>query len=196
MTPVVTECTGLWRRTLLIGADGSTDTTANVRWLQGLSVFVDLRGPGQGFAGRLSQRGDVFEWTRLIDLQPPGPPDAGRMSWQGETLVEVGVHADYTEHWLRDATAEQPCWALLLCGADGARAVLVRVGERFGWARRDADVAEISLGTVNGSHWCITDSANPCRIGTVLRPHLTSGQLRVEDDIAWAVEEQEGSVTL
>lgn len=196
MTPVVAECTGLWRRTLLVQADGTTDITANVQWLQGLSAFVDLRGPGEGFAGRLSQRGDVFEWTRLIDLQPPSPPDAGRMSWQGDTLVEVGVHADYTEHWLREFGPEQPCWALLLSGAGSARAVLVQVGERFGWAKRDGDVAEISLGAIDGNHWRIIDSADDARVGAVLRPRLASGQLRVDDDIAWTIEAQEGSVAL
>ena len=37
----------------------------------------------RGFAGRLSQHGDVFEWQRHIDIEPPGPfPDAGRMRWE------------------------------------------------------------------------------------------------------------------
>ena len=67
-------------------------------WLQGITAYVDTRG----FAGRLSQHGDVFEWQRLIDIEPPGPfPDAGRMRWEARVLIEVGVHEDYVEHWVR-----------------------------------------------------------------------------------------------
>ena len=65
MTPLMTECSGLWQRTLLIDSDGTHDTSAGVAWLQGITAYVDTRG----FAGRLSQRGDVFEWQRLIDIQ-------------------------------------------------------------------------------------------------------------------------------
>lgn len=194
MTPVIAECTGLWRRTLLIEADGSRNTGTNVVWLQGLSLFVDVRGPGEGFAGQLDQRLDVFEWTRLVDLQPPGLPDAGRMSWADGVLVEVGVHADYTEHWRREPGPVEPCWGLLVSAPDGA-AVLVRVGERFGWAYRRADAADVCLGEVTGSAWRITVSADSSRVGAVVSPRLTSGQLRV-DDIAWEIKESEGSVTL
>jgi hypothetical protein len=196
MTPVIAECTGLWRRTLLIEADGSRDIGTNVRWLQGISIFVDVRGPGEGFAGQLDQRGDVFEWTRLVDLQPPGLPDAGRMSWAGDTLVEVGVHADYTEHWHREPGPTQPCWGLSLSAVDDSAGVLVRVGERFGWAWRRAGAGEISLGAVTGTDWRITDSADAHRVGAMLSPRLTAGQLRVDDDIAWEIKESEGSVTL
>jgi hypothetical protein len=89
---LMTECSGLWRRTLLIAADGSRDTGTEVAWLQGSTGYVDTRG----FAGRLSQHGDVFEWQRLIDIEPPGPfPDAGQMHWEEGTLIEVGVHENY-----------------------------------------------------------------------------------------------------
>ena len=110
MTSVImTECSGLWRRTLLIESDGSHDTSTGVAWLQGITAYVDTRG----FAGRLSQHGDVFEWQRLIDIGPPGPfPDAGRMRWESGVLVEVGVHADYVEHWVRQDGPVAPCWAL------------------------------------------------------------------------------------
>jgi hypothetical protein len=185
--PVIAECTGLWRRTLLIETDGTRDTDTNVLWLQGLSLFVDVRGPGAGFAGRLDQRLDVFEWTRLVDLQPSGLPDAGRMSWDGDTLVEVGVHADYTEHWEREAGQVDPCWGLLL-----STAVLIRVGNRFGWACETA----VSIGEIAGTDWQITTSTNTASVGTTLRPTLAAGQLRVDDDIAWEIRESEGSVTL
>ncbi|WP_445170451.1 hypothetical protein ACTXG7_14690 [Mycolicibacterium sp. Dal123E01] len=189
--PVMADCTGLWRRTLLIEADGSRDNGTSVLWLQGLSMFVDVRGPGEGFAGQLDQRLDVFEWTRLVDLQPAGLPDAGRVSWDGDTLVEVGVHADYTEHWEREAGPRQPCWGLLLSAA-----VLVRVGNRFGWAWRSGDEADVSLGEITGPDWRITTSADVSRVGTMLRPRVAEGQLRVDDDLAWEIRETEGSVTL
>jgi hypothetical protein len=106
---LMTECTGLWRRTLLIDSDGSQDIGTGVAWLQGITAFVDTRG----FAGRLNQHGDVFEWQRLIDIEPPGPfPDAGRMRWEVSVLIEVGVHQDYVEHWVRHAGPAAPCWAL------------------------------------------------------------------------------------
>jgi hypothetical protein len=196
VTPAIAQCAGLWRRTLLIEADGSRDSGTNVVWLQGLSLFVDVRGPGEGFAGQLDQRLDVFEWTRLVDLQPPGLPDAGRMSWAGDTLVEVGVHADYTEHWEREPGQVEPCWGLRVSGSDDAVGLLVRVGERFGWAYRRAGMADVALGEITGSSWRITVSADSSRVGTKVNPRLTSGQLRVDDDFAWEIKENEGSVTV
>jgi hypothetical protein len=121
---LMAECSGLWRRTLLINADGSRDTGTDVAWLQGITVYVDTRG----FAGRLGQRGDVFEWRRLIDVEPPGPfPDAGRMRWESGVLIEVGVHHDYVEHWVREDDHAAPSWALFL-----GNALLVRAGAHFG----------------------------------------------------------------
>ena len=80
MTAVLaSDCAGLWRRTLLIEADGSRDTGTDVTWLQGITAYVDTRG----FAGTLSQSDNVFEWHRSVDLEPPGPfPDAGSMHWE------------------------------------------------------------------------------------------------------------------
>ena len=213
MTPDTADCAGLWRRTLLIETDGSRDTSADVRWLQGITAFVDLRRPRprtdlsaqDGFAGWLSQDGDVFQWSRFANLQPPGPfPDAGRMSWDGDTLIEVGVHADYAEHWVRDATPVSPCWALTLCHADGGEALLLRVGDLFGWAQRVAARVEISLGSIDGSSWLITDSALPYREGCPVSPRLNGNELRVEDVDEdgtatvrrWIVKESEGGVKL
>ncbi|MGY4709260.1 hypothetical protein ACXDF8_06845 [Mycolicibacterium sp. CBM1] len=195
MTPTIAGCTGLWRRTLLVEADGSRDTGTTVVWLQGISVFADVRGAGEGFAGRLGQQGEVFEWTRLVDLQPPGPPDAGRMHWDGDTLVEIGVHADYTEHWQRDPGANGPCWGLILAAQD-ASAILLVVGDRFGWACQRPGASEVSLGMISGSDWRITDSTDSGRVGATLQPtRSTAGQVSV-DDTSWLIEESEGSVTL
>lgn len=173
------ECVGLWRRTLLIEADGSPDTGTDVVWLQGATAYVDSRG----FAGVLTQRSvqgeDVFEWRRDIDLQPPGEfPDAGVMRWADDTLVEEGVYADYVEHWVRDSGPADPCWALsLIAAAD--RALLLRVGDRFGWAGGDL----VLIGTVGDDRW---DALGIAMSGTRLRA----------DGVGWDVQRTEGEVEL
>jgi hypothetical protein len=146
MTAVVlAECTGLWRRTLLIDADGT-----RVLWLQGITTYVDSRG----FAGRVNQHGETFEWSRVIDLQPPSHlPDAGRMRWDGSTLVETGVHVDYVEHWEREGVDRSPCWGLTARGAAGDEALLLRVGDLFGWA----SASGVLIGALDGADWAGLD---------------------------------------
>ncbi|WP_405136134.1 hypothetical protein [Nocardia sp. NBC_01388] len=232
-TPVrIAECAGLWQRTLLVDTDGSQDLTTDVRWLQGLTRFVDLRRPTprpdfsgvrcaseltdqqhgwlrmqDGFAGELTQYDDVFHWQRHLQLQPPGPhPDEGRMSYAAGVLVEIGVHADYFEHWTRDAPARD-CWAMDVESPTGARALLLRVDDHFGWARRDsAGGVELSLGSVSAG-WIINDSALPYREQQSLTPRWADGDrntLHTNDIDAdgapltweWLVRYTEGSVTL
>lgn len=209
MTPVrMADCTGLWRRTLLIDTDGTDDNGTDVRWLQGITAFVDLRKPQprddlskqDGFAGWLSQRGDVFEWGRFVNLQPPGPhPDAGRMSWSGATLVEIGVHADYVEHWVREVDPVGPCWAVTLA-ADTGEALLLRVGDLFGWAEHGGGGREISLGTVvdsvNGPAWIISDSSSPAREGQELFPESQEAGELIVRDTRWHVKQSEGNMKL
>ena len=123
------DLVGPVRRTLLVRADGSRDTSTRVVWLQGPSLFVDLRlpatepaapagldGPGslagatteqlqplasrEGFAGRFHLDGDLARWDRLVDWHPPtGVPDEGTLACDGDVVVETGVHAPYVEHW-------------------------------------------------------------------------------------------------
>jgi hypothetical protein len=175
MTVLMTECSGLWRRTVLIDSDGSRDVSTGVAWLQGITAYVDNRG----FAGRLTQRDDVFEWQRLIDMAPPGPfPDAGRMRWEGGVLIEVGVHADYVEHWVRQDAPAAPCWALF-GGLLGADAILVRAGAQFGWAHGRG----VALGTVGDSGW------------TALNPHMDADDL-VVNGARWTIHDSEGEVEL
>jgi hypothetical protein len=173
-TVIASDCTGLWRRTLLIGADGSRDTSTGVVWLQGLSAYVDSRG----FAGRLHQRDDVFEWHRDVELEPPGPfPDAGAMRWDEGTLVETGVHEDYVEHWVRDGGQSTPCGALFVRGPDGKPGLLVRVGALFGWAGGGT----VLIDEVDGPVW--TD------LGIALcgnQIHAAGGR--------WIIERSEGNV--
>ncbi|MFS0895864.1 hypothetical protein [Mycolicibacterium litorale] len=185
MTAVlIDDCTGLWRRTLLVEADGSRDDGTDVVWLQGISAYVDSRG----FAGVLTQRGEVFEWRRDFDVQPPGEfPDVGSVQWDGDTLVERGVHADYVEHWVRDGGPVGPCWAVWLArvpspatpSAADRHGLLLRVGGRFGWACGE----RVEVGAVGDSAW------NALDVGTS-GPHLRVGGLR------WDVQRSEGDVNL
>ena len=176
MEVVLADCSGLWRRTLLIQADGTQVAGGDVRWLQGGSAYVDSRG----FGGRLEQRGEVFEWHRMVDLEPPSStPDVGAMHWDGDTLVETGVHADYVEHWVRDDGPTSPRWALVLQSADGGAAQLLRVGALFGWACTTA----VTLAAVGGDEW------------EALAPSPSEGQVRV-NDVRWTVVRSEGDVEL
>jgi hypothetical protein len=169
-------CSGLWRRTLLIEADGSRVTGGDIRWLQGDSAYVDSRG----FGGHLEQRGEVFEWHRMVDLEPPSStPDAGAMHWDGDTLVETGVHADYVEHWVRDHGPTSPRWAVVLRSADHGDALLLRVGTWFGWACSTA----VMLAVVGDDRW------------EALAPKLFDGEVRV-NGARWKVMRSEGDMEL
>ncbi|MDT5150380.1 MAG: hypothetical protein QOI01_2113 [Mycobacterium sp.] len=172
--PEIAGCAGLWRRSLLIDADGSRDTGAGVLWLQGITAYVDSRG----FAGRLQQSGDVFEWHRDVDLEPPGPfPDAGTMHWDGEVLVETGLHADYAEHWVRDEGPTGPSGALFLRAPDGGNGLLLRVGALFGWAGGSA----VLIGAVGGPQW------------NAIEIKLSDNEVQTTG-VRWRVEGSEGNV--
>jgi hypothetical protein len=163
------ECVGLWRRTLLVEADGSRDTGTDVTWLQGVTAFVDSRG----FAGTLSDDGGVFEWHRTVDVEAPGSPDVGEMRWEENTLVETGVHADYVEHWVRDEGEPTPCWAVFLTGPRGDPGLLMRVGNRFGFAGAGAVV----IGDIGSPEWA----------------GIAIGEDTVRsDDVLWTIGRREG----
>ncbi|WP_319457851.1 MULTISPECIES: hypothetical protein [unclassified Mycobacterium] len=172
--PSLPQCTGLWRRTLLIGADGSHDTSADVRWLQSISGYVDSRG----FAGTLHQRDDVFAWHRDVDLEPPGPfPDAGAMRWDGDVLIETGVHEHYVEHWVRDEGPRTPSGAVFLSAPDGAAGLLVRVGDLFGWA----GAGTVLIDTVGGPRW------------NALAIEVSDDHVQA-NGVHWNIERSEGNV--
>ncbi|WP_285032408.1 hypothetical protein [Mycolicibacterium sp. lyk4-40-TYG-92] len=180
MTPLLTECAGLWRRTLLIEVDGTRDTEPGVLWLQGPTAYVDSRG----FAGTLHQDADVFEWHREFDATMPGPnPDAGVMHWEGDILVETGVHEHYVEHWVRDSGEAGPTGALQLSGPAGASAaLLVRVGAMFGWADRTGVV----LGAVGG--------AEQRALGIDFAGLVCAGDEFQANGVRWTVDYSEGNV--
>jgi hypothetical protein len=172
---MASECAGLWRRTLLLEADGSRDSGTVVTWLQGITAYVDSRG----FAGTLSQRGDVFHWHRTVDLQPPGPyPDEGSVRWCDGVLVETGVHADYVEHWVRDspvAASAASCGAMFIVAPHGEPGLLLRVGGLFGWATS----GEVVIDAVDGPRW---------------NALVITGEHVQANGVCWTVERCEGNV--
>jgi hypothetical protein len=237
--PLLRDLTGVWRRTLLIDGAGNRDDRSEVVWLQAGSYFVDLRRPAeqppfggiacvadmsggqrewamdhQGFAGTLVVTDGTFEWRRSIDLQPPGPvPDAGRLRLDSGLLVETGLYADYTEHWLPQAAETLPAWAMRLRDEEDRPALLIRVGDHFGWARgrlphatprTDFFDCEIALGRITGASWRIAASSLPFREGDCLAPKLADGVLVTADRScdghvtarSWQVESDEGGARL
>jgi hypothetical protein len=187
-SPPLAEMPGMWRRSLLIQADGVHDSTSQVRWLQAQRLFVDLRqgaalpdflqlrclndltlkectqlASQQGFAGRLGFDGDCYEWLRLIDFQPRSLlADAGRLWWQDEVLVEAGRDVAYVEHWMRDPTVvTRPLAALRLRDVEaGVAGLAVQVGTVFMFARdrRVSLPAGTSLGECIGGATCLADA--------------------------------------
>jgi hypothetical protein len=212
---------GLWRRSLIRLPDGTEDRTTEVHWLQGPSCYADLRQPAErpsfagvtclrdcgpdhlawmarqeGFAGRLVQAGDFFEWEREIDFQPPSAtPDAGRLWLEDGMMKEEGRDNPYLEHW-HSCPAGEPSAALTLVeDATGVTAALVVVGSVFMFARARATVlpvgatlsdllaeapdataaqnlldCEISLGAVEDGQFLVQRSTLPFREGAELRP--------------------------
>jgi hypothetical protein len=195
---------GRWERLLLRTAGGGTDTTTEVVWLQGPSLFVDLRLPAagqpEGFAGVLTQAGRVFEWWHNIDLATPGVPDAGTLEWADGRLIERGIHGTYLEHWRRVPAVPAPCWGLRLTGQRGQQAVLVRVGDDVGWAC-GPELAEVSLARVEGDIAAVvTSSSSPMRAGARFFWSVTATTVTVamagEDGVTrsrWRISYREGS---
>jgi hypothetical protein len=174
---------------------------------------LDWLARQEGFAGELRQEeGGVFHWVRLVDLQPASVwRDRGRLSFGGAagvTLVEEGVEQAYVEHWHAVGSPPASCAGFgLRDPRTGRRGFLVRVGQRFGYARdRPADLGpgrslidllgrrmpprsrqdlidcEISLGVVAGDEWTITRSSLPFREGHTLGPRfLPDGRVLTED---------------
>lgn len=173
---------GLWQRLLIAVPGEPVDTLTRVDWLQGPSLFVDLRLGRSGleaFAGQFRLSGDEAEWAREIDYRPTGLTDRGRLEDHGELLIERGLEADYIEYWQREAGTEAGVWATRLSATDG-EAILVRCGNRFGFALGGEGLPEVSTGTVTANGWRIERSTLPTRIGTVLtgcRANLAWGEL-------------------
>ncbi|WP_246442610.1 hypothetical protein [Rhodococcus triatomae] len=222
-------------RTLLRDGDGREDVTSAVTWLQGHALYCDLRRPEgfvpptarcldemtlddlhllarqEAFAGRLAEHPDHVEWIRDVDLHPAVAPDAGTLEHLDvDTVLERGFHADYIEEWRVDSTG--PVTEFLLADADAdadtesPRAVLLRAGRNFGYARPrstalparaslsallDASVTvaearslldcEVSLGIVGDDRWTITRSTLPFREGTDLAVVVDGTEVTTSD---------------
>ncbi|HTC44960.1 MAG TPA: hypothetical protein VK696_07925 [Steroidobacteraceae bacterium] len=197
--PPLSDMPGMWRRALIIQADGTRDSTTQVRWLQAQSLFVDLRQgaalpdfltvrclndltPGdcaqlaqqEGFAGRFGFDGDCFEWLRLIDFQPTSASaDAGRLWWEDEILVEAGRDVPYLEHWMRDPTVvTRPLAALRMRDrAAGVAALVVQLGTVFMFARDRA----IALTAGSSLLDCVAGAGSLAQARAMLDCEITLG---------------------
>jgi hypothetical protein len=198
-SPPLAEMPGMWRRSLIIQADGVHDSTSQVRWLQAQTLFVDLRQGAalpdflqlrclngltladctqlarqEGFAGRLGFDGDCFEWLRLIDFQPRSlRADAGRLWWEDELLIEAGRDVPYVEHWMRDPTVvTRPLAALRLRDVEsGVAGLVVQVGTVCMFAR-DRQVS-LPAGTPLGD--CIAGATSLADARAMLDCEITLG---------------------
>jgi hypothetical protein len=155
---------GRWTRSLLSWSDGRLDDSSVVTWLQGPTLYADLRQPRpvayeraaapplralslaevlsladqEGFAGTLVPHPDAsFEWQRQIDFQPySGRADRGFLKPVGSMMVETGYADSYTEHWHRSDRTNVPCAAVALQAlGTGCLALIVRAGRDFMFAR-------------------------------------------------------------
>lgn len=198
---------GLWTRSLLAFPDGRRDDTTNVAWLQGPSLFVDLRqpasrpascrvfGPGElsheacqwlakqsGFAGVFAVEGNVAEWRREIDFQPKSAlPDSGTLEWQGDILVETGIHAPYYEHWHAGGEALAPAFAFRLKSPeDGRHAILVRSGPLFMLARDRAPGAKLNGPDLTA---CLAEAPDPSSMRALLDCEISFGRA----DAGWKI---------
>ena len=153
--PVPTELLGLWRREL-ITAPGFRDDTTQVRWLQALDWYIDMRVPADrvvtgavGFsdcsdavlldlarttagAGLFTAADGFCAWSRGIGHNPPGPlPDEARYRVTGDVMIEDGIHAEYQETWRRDEDSQGPFAAFELVGAGARQGLLLVAGSHM-----------------------------------------------------------------
>jgi len=154
---------GMWQRLLLARPGEPVDTLVRTEWLQGPTIFADLRQPPaiaagvkarclaevephearilacqEGFAGRLVLSGDIADWRRDIDFQPLGPlGDRGRLVREGDLLIEHGVEADYIEYWQLDRQPRHAACAAahFVSEGDGRAVHLLQYGRHFAYAR-------------------------------------------------------------
>ncbi len=162
--PTLAEMTGMWRRSLIVEPDGARDSSSQVRWLQGRTLFADLRQPEalpdflhvrglndlrhRGLcsafnAGRFCGPSGVRR--RLLRMAAAdrfsaarGNADAARLWWEEDILMEAGRDVAYVEYWMRDPTVvTRPLAAVQLRDDDaGVAALAIQVGTVFMFARQ------------------------------------------------------------
>lgn len=157
----ISDTFGLWTRSLIVWPNRRQDTTTFAGWLQGPSLFADLRQPidppsfdgvaclndlgpihfgwlarQEGFAGRFVRAGSAFEWQRTIDFQCMSVnSDAGYLVFEGDVLVEQGRDIPYVEHWHRATREVAPLFGACLQDAGGRQGFIVRAGAIFMYVR-------------------------------------------------------------
>jgi hypothetical protein len=98
--------TSLWRAELRIPDAAMRDRRA-VPLAEASAQHKAALATQQGSAGitqfETLPEGQICTWLRRIDYQPPGlQPDAGWMMFdRDDRLIEIGVHEDYNEVWVR-----------------------------------------------------------------------------------------------
>jgi hypothetical protein len=169
----IAHLSGLWLRSLIVRPDGAPDTTSWVGWLQGPSLFIDLRVPAgrpsfggvrclrditatqaawlasqEGFAGRLERDGGYFVWQRLMDFRPKATVvDSGLLRLENGVMIEEGRYVPYVEHWDLVPGPRSPLAAARLREiASGRDGFLIRAGASFMYARA-GDSAFLPAGT-------------------------------------------------
>jgi len=201
----VKDTLGLWERSLIAWPDGQKDTTTFVAWLQGPSLFADLRQPHnppsfddvfclddlqpdhlkwlarqEGFAGRFASAGDAFEWRRMIDYQcASDAADAGYLNFSDGVLVERGRDVPYVEHWHQTSPRTPPHFAARLQDQDGLEGFLVRVGDIFMYVRNRA----VALPR-GGSLADLVSGCSPQEARTLLDCEISLGRVR---DGSWLI---------
>lgn len=201
----VKDTLGLWERSQIVWPDGQKDTTTFVAWLQGPSLFADLRQPHnppsfddvaclddlqpdhfkwlarqEGFAGRFASAGDAFEWRRMIDYQcASDTADAGYLSFSDGVLIERGRDIPYIEHWHQTSPRMLPHFAARLQDKDGLEGFLVRVGDAFMYVRNRG----VALPR-GGSLAELVSGCAPKEARTLLDCEISLGRVR---DSAWMI---------
>ncbi len=163
--PVPARLRGLWRRGAIEFADGTGDHTTRVFYMQGPTLFADLRVPaGQkrfpagasldglstvslralmarmGFAGHTTMTGNRVTWHRHFDYQQ-GRGDAvdvdvGVCSFKGPRMIEEEPGGAFVEHWRRVDDGGGRFLTLRCDGGPGTpERILVASGDRFMIAR-------------------------------------------------------------
>ncbi|WP_249977719.1 hypothetical protein [Vreelandella olivaria] len=114
---------GVWQRQRIDYADGTSDTSSRVFWLQGLSCYGDLRIPinrplvprfgashvhdlalarQQGATGHCHYHNGRAIWKREWGYQPIVDfPEPGEMELHGNRMIERAPSGAYEEEWLR-----------------------------------------------------------------------------------------------
>ncbi|WP_227985015.1 hypothetical protein [Nocardia spumae] len=167
----------------------------------GVTCLRDLRAEHlewmfaqEGFAGSLTRSPVTparFTWGRLVDWAPAeGVADTGTLHFENAMMVERGIELPYLEHWHHvDGTDRGPRAVVTLRDAEsGARAILLRTGAKFAFARsrteeisalptpdevprldlsaaQDLADCEIAIGSISPTGWHIDISSLPFRQG-------------------------------